>query len=283
MHPAAVLVHYRHAELTSRCLSSLLEHCPGLARIYIVDNSPGDGSLTNLQAQYSDERLCWLPQTENTGFGGGCNAGIQAALQDHCDSVLLLNNDAWVDTDIVAQFSHASAEYHHRALLTGYVREPDGRLWYAGGDFSLYTARASHYQQAFSEPQRVSFATGCLMWLPRSVLTAVTGFDPDYFLYLEDVDLSLRLSQAGLDMICLPDITVYHEPSSSTGGRASALSVYYQNRNRWLLLRRHGKGRHWLVFIPFYTLGLLKRLLTGQGRISLAALRDGLLGRWGRR
>ncbi len=281
--PAAVLVHYRQAALTARCLDSLLTHCPSLKAIYIVDNSPGDGSLTELQEQFKDLRVRWLPQTGNLGFGAGCNAGIKAALAEQMDAVLLINNDAWVEQDIIRRFADASLEYAHQALLTGCIYEPDGQIWYAGGEFSLYTARAEHHHQMLSQSQSTDFASGCLMWLPLPLINVIQGFDPEYFLYIEDVDLNLRVSQAGFKIVCLADISIRHAASSSTGGRASETSVYYQNRNRWLLLRRHGKIRHWLVFVPFYLLGFAKRLLSGQARVSFAALWDGLLGRWGQR
>lgn len=280
---AAVLVHYRQAALTARCLDSLLTYCPSLNAIYIVDNSPDDDSLAELQKQFQNVRVRWLPQTGNLGFGAGCNAGITAALAEQMDAVLLINNDAWVEQDIVSRFAEASLTYAHHALLTGCIYEPDGQIWYAGGEFSLYTVRAEHHHQVPSQPQETAFASGCLMWLPLPLLKVIQGFDPDYFLYIEDVDLNLRVSQAGFRIVCLPDVSIRHAASSSTGGRASETSVYYQNRNRWLLLRRHGKFRHWLVFVPFYLLGFVKRLCSGQARVSFAALCDGVLGCWGQR
>lgn len=279
--PAAVIVHYRKHALTARCLASLLQHCPGLSRIYVVDNSPGDGSLAELQAQFSDQRLVWLPQTHNLGFGEGCNAGMRAALAQGATAVLLLNNDAWVEDDTVAAFVAAEARYHGKALLTGCVAEPDGRLWYAGGDYDLSRVGTRHWTTPTERERQVPFVSGCLMWLPRALIEACGGFAPDYFLYLEDLDLCLRMQRLGFSLVCLPEILAVHAPSSSTGGRSQPLSVYYQNRNRWLLLRRHGRLRHWLAFVPLYALGLLKRCLSGQARSSLQALRDALRGRWG--
>ncbi|HEY9840768.1 MAG TPA: glycosyltransferase family 2 protein [Candidatus Obscuribacterales bacterium] len=282
MHPAAVLVHYRQAQLTARCISSLLDHCYDLQAIFVVDNS-SDDSLGSLQRQFSDPRIHWLPQPSNLGFGEGCNAGIAAALASGADAVLLINNDAWVEQDILTALNEASRRYHHRALLTGQIFTPDGQLWYAGGDYSLYTVRTRHWTRPLQRERRVPFACGCLLWLPRPLLEALTGFAPDYFLYLEDLELCLRARQAGFPIVCLPQVQIRHSPSSSTGGRDSPLAVYYQNRNRWLLLRQHGRLRHWPVFVAVYLLGFLRRLLKPQRRASLAAVADALSGKWGKR
>lgn len=280
MHHVAILVHYRHAELTARCLSSLIEHCPQLG-IYVVDNSPGDGSLETLQRRFAGQDIEWLPQRDNLGFGGGCNAGIATALAAGAEAVMLINNDAWVESDVATAFDDASRRYRDKALLTGCIYEPDGRIWYAGGDYSLYTVRTRHRHSPPDREYRVPFASGCLLWLTRPVLAELKGFDPDYFLYLEDLDLSLRASCAGLPIVCLPQVRIRHQASATTGGARHPLSVYYQNRNRWRLLRAHGRLRHWPIFVPFYLLGLLRRL-TGPGRgASLRALRDAFRGQWG--
>lgn len=282
MHPAAVLVHYKHRELTRRCLGSLLEHCPTLTAIYIVGNS-GAADLAELAAEFLDARLHWLPQPENLGFGIGCNRGIEAALTDGADAVMLINNDAWVEADIVAAFVAADRRYHGKALLTGEIYTPEGLIWYAGGDYSLATARTRHWQAPLAREKRVPFACGCLMWLPKSLLAKVPGFAQDYFLYLEDLDLCLAARREGFAIVCLPEVRIRHQPSSSTGGRESPLAVYYQNRNRWLLLRRYGRMRHWAAFLPFYAIGFVKRLFSPQAAASRAALFDALRAKWGPR
>lgn len=281
-HPAAVIVHYRHQELTARCLESLLSHCPDLKAIYVVDNSPESESLNYLQQRFQAAIICWLPQPENLGFGAGCNAGIQAALSQGADSVLLINNDAWVKSDIVKTFAQASARYHHKAILSGRILTPEGQIWYAGGNYSLYTARTFHNLSSGLSERRVAFISGCLMWLPAQILNELQGFAKNYFLYLEDLELCLRAQQAGFGLVYLPEVSVYHQVSSSTGGRDHPRSVYYQNRNRLLLMLTHARFRHWLIFLPFYLLGYLKRLRTPSRKASQQALRDALRGHWGR-
>lgn len=282
MHPAAVLVHYRHPELTARCVASLVAHCDGLEAIYIVGNGEAP-ALRDLARRFEDPRLHWLIQPENLGFGAGCNRGMRAALAAGADAVLLINNDAWVEDDVVAAFCAAEQRYRGQALLTGQIFTPSGARWYAGGDYDLATVRTRHWTRPLQHERRVPFACGCLLWLSRPLIEEVGFFDEAYFLYLEDLDLSLRVQRAGHPIVCLPEVRIRHAPSSSTGGRLSPVSVYYQNRNRWLLLARFGRLRHWLSFVPFYLLGWLRRRFTPQAAASRAALRDALRRKWGPR
>ncbi|MBF2055155.1 MAG: glycosyltransferase family 2 protein [Candidatus Sericytochromatia bacterium] len=286
MHIAFVIVHYRQLALTHRCLQQLLQTQQSHFSIYLIDNASADGSLEDLQSAFAaDSRLHWLPQNQNLGFGGGCNAGIAAALADGADGVLLLNNDAWPEADLLGPLTKTVQHYGPRALITGWIDDAEGRPWYRGGHYALWRVATWHHLQPRSAAvYPVRFASGCLLWLPRAALQQLQGFDARYFLYLEDLDLCLRARAAGLPLLCQPALRVRHQASASTGGSRSALSVYYQNRNRWLLLQAHGKAWHWPVFIVVYALGLGKRLLQpGLRQPSLRALRDALLQRWGPR
>lgn len=284
MHSAVVILHYRHAALTQRCLESLLPALGPQDTVWVVDNASHNGSLESLQRCFPQAAIRWLPQADNLGFAGGCNAGIDAALADGAEAVLLLNNDTQVRADMLTHFREAHGRYRGQAVLTGCIDTPDGEPWYRGGHYSLWSVRTTHWHYPLQQEQSVPFATGCLLWLPRAVLAAVPHLDPAYFLYLEDLDYCLQVRAAGFPLVCLPQIQILHAASSSTGGRESPLSVYYQNRNRWRLLIRHGRLWHWMVFLPVYLVGFLRRLRLplAQRQASIQALADALRGCWGR-
>lgn len=282
---AIVIVHYCQAKLTLRCLNSIFTHCQGEYTIYLVDNASPDGSLATIRKQVQDPRLVCLPQTENLGFGVGVNQGVEAALQDGAEAVLLLNNDAWVEHDILRPLLANSQANQDRALLSGEIRTPEGTLWYGGGQFSLWNIRVQHILKAVSKPRKTRFMTGCYLWIPAGVWRKLKGFDTRYFLYLEDLDLSLRAFQQGIPMLLLPGIAIKHVGSASTGGRNSLISVYYQNRNRFLVAQEHATRTQRFFFYFYYALGFCKRVLTGRTSrtASLWALKDALAKSWGKR
>ncbi len=281
MHIALVLVHYRQAELTRRCLRSLLAYLEGSYSIYVVDNASADGSLECLSAEFEADGIVFLPQSHNLGFGEGCNQGMWQALQDGAEGVLFLNNDTWVSRDILIPLRQASQDYGHQALLSGQIYTASGDVWFSGGYYSLSWMRVEHCQEPLRKAQQTRFISGCLVFLPAEACRQLQGFDPRYFLYLEDLDLCLRARKQGFALICLPEVQVFHAVSASTGG-AAGLGVYYQNRNRWLIMRQFARFYHWPCFVLVYSLGFLKRLLfTGVRRASWQALQDALHQRWG--
>lgn len=282
MHPAIVVIHYRHQHLTASCLTALLQ-ADADTPIFCVDNGSHNGSLAFLQAQFP--QVAFVAEPVNRGFGGGCNAGIRAAQQAGYQHILILNNDIHVDQPIAQQFLAVSERYQHQAILGGTIEAEDGSNWFSGGHFSLWSARGQHFTTPHPEGP-VDFLTGCMLWLPGPVLERLGGFAEEAFLYLEDVELCLRAQGLGIPLIYTPEIRIWHRVSASTGGAASPLSIYYQNRNRWWILRRYGKWYHWLSFLPLYGLGYLKRQIQLRGearRASQQALQDGWQGHWGYR
>lgn len=281
MQIAIVLVHYRQLALTRRCLQTLLAYLQEPFTLYVVDNASTDGSLEILIAEFG-ERVVFLPQVQNLGFGEGCNQGMWRALEAGAEGVLFLNNDTWVSQDILQPLRQASQAYGHQALLSGQIYTASGEIWFSGGHYSLMSMRVTHTQQVLTRAQATRFITGCLIFLPAEICRRLRGFDARYFLYLEDLDLCLRARAEGFALICLPDVQVFHAVSASTGGSAG-LGLYYQNRNRWLIMRRFASAYHWPVFILIYGLGFLKRLLllAGKRRLVWRALQDAYLQNWG--
>lgn len=229
-----VLVHYGHAPTTAKCLSSLLKHTTAI--LYVVDNASPDDSLAQLQQQFLNPRLQWLALPNNRGYGAGANAGFALAWQQGMNSVLLLNNDTWIQDDVAAILDTYSQHYQHQALLTGTIYQPDGQIWYSGGWIDLPAVRAYHRHHAASLG-KVHFISGCMLWVTRPVFERLGGFDESFFMYWEDGDLSFRATALGIPMIYVPEAHIWHQVSAST---PQAMAQYYQNRNRWAMIRQYG-------------------------------------------
>jgi GT2 family glycosyltransferase len=109
-------------------------------------------------------------------------------------------------------------------------------------------------------------------------LEAVGTFDEELFAYAEDADWSLRARKLGLTLLVVPDGTVRHKVSASTGGEGSPDALYYSTRNLLTVCERHaplgafGTWRRRLVAIG----ALLAQALAGKRRrAGLKAVRDG--------
>ena len=100
---SVVIVNWRAPAETLGAVDGLRMQTISPRRIYVVDNGSGDDSMDQLHAALSsDPRVVLLANTQNLGFGGGCNRALTEAIDDGSDFVWLLNNDARPDPDCLA-------------------------------------------------------------------------------------------------------------------------------------------------------------------------------------
>ncbi|MEO6508935.1 MAG: glycosyltransferase family 2 protein, partial [Patescibacteria group bacterium] len=129
----------------------------------------------------------------------------------------------------------AGYEYHNDR----YSKDELGKvIWYAGGTvlwdhaFTPHTGVDEVDKGQFDNENEVEFITGCLMCFDETVIKKVGLWDPDYFLYYEDADFSVRASRAGIKLIYDPSIVLWHKVSQTTEGSGSAFHQKYQEKNR---------------------------------------------------
>jgi hypothetical protein len=166
------------------------------------------------------------------------------------------------------------------------------RVWCAGGrlDFrqnlSTLLGNGDPDGPRWQSDADVDYVAGCALVVRREVLEEVGLFDADYFAYMEDVELGLRVRDAGWAVKIIGRSRAYHAPSSATGGGYGARRKWMQALNSVRFLRQHGRLVHWLRFLIFdvATLPVLivVRTARGDGAAALAKAKgvwDGLLGR----
>lgn len=262
LHVSIIIVNYNSSKDTIECLKSLSKiSTTGFKHnILVVDN----GSLDELVLPKSlqNNTIDLIRSEANKGFTGGNNLGIYYAIEKYnSDYVLLLNNDTTVDKKFLKNminlagsdprigmvgskiFFSKGSEFHRDSYQKS---ELGNVLWYAGGSIDWKHLVAFHRgvdevdRGQFDQENESDFITGCSMLVKREVLEKVGVFDKRYFLYLEDVDWSVRTQNAGYKLAFAPDSIVYHKNAGSSGGSGSSIHEYYQTRNRLLFAYKHG-------------------------------------------
>jgi len=194
----------------------------------VVDNASTDGSLAQVRRRFPDVRL--LSNERNLGFGAGCNVGIRDALERGAEFVLLVNQDAAVSPALV-ELLVACAEQHPRAGVIGPKTlstepMPDGRprLLYAGSWRRRLPLRQTipGIEQADAggpaKALRTDYVWGHGMLLRAAALREVGLFDPEFFMYYEDLDLCRRMRAAGWEVWYAPRAVMWH--AALDGARA---------------------------------------------------------------
>jgi len=233
-----VIPNFNGARYLENCLRSLQSQTHTKIEIVVVDNASEDNSAAMIQAVAPEAIL--LQQTRNLGFAGGADAGIRAC---HGEWIAVLNNDAEAARDWLAECVHAIHRHPDAAFLAGKILEfSNRRRLFSAGDCYLRAGigyRRGQEQQDginFQEECEIFSASGCAALYRRDVLAKMEGYDEDFFAYLEDVDLGLRLQAAGYRGYYVPRAEVYHYGAATSGGEFSPLAVRLRTRNSLLLL-----------------------------------------------
>jgi GT2 family glycosyltransferase len=267
---------------TAACIESLQSGCYPDLRIIVIDNGTPQDVAASLENRFPDVVYCRLPQ--NLGFTGGNNRGIERALDEGCDYVLMLNNDTVVEPDCVTQLVQAAEADRNAGAVGGqifYFDEPK-RIWFAGGDFSRMRGTGLHRTVggrqrpvAATGTEEVSFLTGCCMLVPADVLRKVGGLEEDFFAYIEDVEFCLRLRTAGYKVLYAPAARLFHKVPV-VEPEIPPHKIDLRDRNRRRLARRRFTAVDQLRFALFF---YPSRLLQA-GRYLLRGDRARLMAVW---
>jgi GT2 family glycosyltransferase len=244
----AVVTHAPDERLLARTLASLAEAIAvartrgalGTARLYLVDNGPP--GLASMLGKLAEAALARAPGTAfqvisgqgNVGFGRGQNLALANAA---ADLHLILNPDVELDREALDAGLRYLASHENVGALTPAVRNPEGEREYLVKDYpsvgvlfvrgflprwlqGAFRTRLDAYELRHVDWDReqapVAIASGCFLLCRRRALDAVKGFDPGYFLYFEDFDLTLRLSKTTTVAYC-PQVRIVHH-----GGQAAS-------------------------------------------------------------
>ena len=209
-----VIPAWNSASVLPACLRSL--DGQGHTELIIIDNASVDGSASLAQELAPHARVISL--TENTGFSGASNLGIESSSNDY---VLLLNDDAVLRPGYVAGLCATLESEQGAASAVGkLIYEEAGQTYIdsAGIELCAYALRPGDRGQGqldrgqYDEPTRVFGASAAAALYRRSALLELgeAPFDPDLFAYYEDVDLAWRLARRGWSHQYVPSVQALH-------------------------------------------------------------------------
>jgi len=229
-----VPVHDR-AALTRRCLEAVLPGLPAGCEAIVVDDASGDDTPRVL----SDfgEAIRTVRLSRNAGFANACNAGAEAA---RGEALVFLNNDTeprsgWLQALLGYAESHPAAAVVGAKLLypkTEAVQHAGVVFGQDGYPHNLYAGFPPEHP-AVSRPRRLQAVTGACFLVRRQAFEEAGGFDTGFANSLEDVDLCLRIGEAGGEVHYCPAAEVVHLESASRGRESRFEQSVDLYRRRW--------------------------------------------------
>lgn len=288
----AVVLAWNQLPETLECLDSLLQTTYANIRYLLVDNGSTDQTSEIVAGRFPQVEICRLEP--NVGIARGYNHGIEQALERGADYVMVMNNDTLVHPEMVAYLVQAYRDRPDTGMAMPKIYHYYGdrrRLWYAGARWRPFPPGIKTIGMdqpdgpRFDQYFNVEFAPSCCLLIPRAAIQKVGQFDPGYYFYFDDWDLSARFRAAGYEILFVPQAHLWHKVSVTTQksekpGRwwrsmgKSSVRFYLQHyslpillmHTAWFVLREAAK----LKFnrIPAFTAGVADGLAEHRKRQS---------------
>ncbi len=257
-----IIPYYRRRDLLERCLDSLEQCSYPFTGIIVVDNGGTEAGLVFLVKRYRNARMVRLP--ENKGYAGGCNEGLKNSTADY---VVFMNDDTehdplWLDHLVKAALEDdrigalqpkilSLKPYKKGKKVFDYAGAAGGMIdrlgypWCLGRTFAGVELGRGQYDNG----QDIFWASGVAMLVKRAVAEKLGGFDEDFFMQMEEIDLSWRMRLAGYRVRSVPSSIVLHEGGASLPGGSSG-KIYFNHRNNVTMLLKNRSAAALLWLLP---------------------------------
>lgn len=219
-----VLVNYHNSGDTVTCIESILSNSNCSLKIVVVDNSvPKDLSLESLVLINDEIEVIF--NNENVGFGKANNIGIEWAKNHiYFNYLFLLNNDTIIQSDTLDVLTETLIANPSAGIATcriNFYDHPD-LIWYDGASINYQKGwpQITNYKKNVNDivPRgacEVEFVSGCAMMFTRESIESIGGFYPYFFMYCEDLELSIRAAELGWKLIYSDKTTILHKVQGS--------------------------------------------------------------------
>ena len=277
---AAVVVNYNARDHLRVCLESLAAE--GVAPVLVVDNGSSDGSRPVVEAAGA----LWLDSGGNLGYGRAANLGAADPRLAGAEFLLVCNPDLDLLPGCVAALADTLAGEPAVGIVGPRLSNPDGSLYPSARTFpdlvdamghglfglvapgNRFTRRYRLLDWDHRDRAEVDWVSGACFLTRRTAWESVGGFDPSYFMYMEDVDLCWRLGRAGWRVVYQPAAEVVHTQGVSADQHPYRMLAAH-HRSMWRFARRTSTGAR-RAALPLVFVGLVARLLVAATRRRMA-------------
>lgn len=292
---SVIIVSYNVKHFLSQCLDSLNQALAGLeSEVIVIDNDSKDGSQGLLKT-IPFSSLVYVLNDKNFGFAHAINQGIA---KSRGEFVLILNPDTLVGANAI----NGSINYLDNNQKCGavgvqmidgngnFLRESKRSIPTFGSAIFKFLGIASLFPHSkiFSayyaghldkdQNHQVEVLTGAYMMTRKSVLEKVGGFDDQYFMYGEDIDISLQIRKNGYYNYYLGESSIVHFKGEST--KKAKVKYHYHFFNSMFLFGKKNLSDNW-AFIGFLKIlilifGFIKFVQFQLSIVSIPILRFGV-------
>lgn len=218
-----IIVNYKGWSALEECLNSL-EHIHSKVlnlEVIVIDNCSNDGKFEVFKKQYSNFKF--ILNSGNNGFANGCNLGASIATSDY---YLFLNPDTTVDQENLETYFLNYIEHPEIALLSCLQIDEKGRFYKQNNLFptflTFFGIPRAIYKKVFKNKINSTFngdskflypewVTGAVILISKSWFNKVKGWNENYWMYMEDVELCKQISKCNGKVAISKSATIFHK------------------------------------------------------------------------
>lgn len=203
-----IIVSYNFEPWIDKCLASVFASTKPAA-VLVIDNNSNDNTVERIQSDYPQVIL--IRKNENLGFGKANNVGLSYALKNNYDFAFLLNQDAWIEKDMLEKLIVASEKNPDFGIISPVHLSSDGTALDHG--FANYSNRKTidELPQPASQLVELPFVNAAFWLLPIDTVKRIGGFSPLFYHYGEDRNYVLRTAFHDYKIGYLPNAFATHD------------------------------------------------------------------------
>jgi hypothetical protein len=288
-----IIVNWNAGQQLLDCIYSIRQHHNNLVEsVIVIDNASEDDSIAKVETlEALPFKLEITKNSSNRGFAAACNQGATLATADY---LLFLNPDTLLfENSLTIPYQFMLNPENEKTGICGIqLIEESGKVSRSCARFPtpllfflhslglnkikyLHKYDMHMHNWAHDSTQIVDHVIGAFFLVHKELFNKLNGFDERYFVYLEDIDFSLRMkTQLGLLSIYLTDAQAFHK-GGGTSSQVKAHRLFYSLRSRMLYAFKHFSSINaWLVMAITLLVEPITRILLAVAKINISDVKN---------
>ncbi len=274
---AIIIINFKKADYTIDCLKSILNISYNNFKIFLLDNG-SDGELkTKIRTEFNkNNRIVFLESKKNLGFAGGVNFVVKSIKKLNYTYLCLLNNDTCVDKNFLLELVKSSTLSGEENIYFPTILFWQSNIIQSAG-LKDYIPRIGQFYKKNSKytsslkTESFPYLSCCCILIKIKTFLELEGFNEKYFMYCEDIDLSMRAKKMGLKFFLTPKSKIWHGGAFSF----SPSATYYTTKNTLQIIKKYfpKKITEYLRFTFWFSLIFIFYLSKRKYEVSFAILK----------
>lgn len=230
-----IIVNYKSEQCILNCLASIYDKVSSLAGFeIIVVNNDKEEKLEKVVESYPEVKI--VPSGENIGFGAANNLGAQLASREY---LVFLNPDVEILSADIGTVLEEFRKNESLGAIGSRLITPEGKVqkWCTGREINLLDLARNNL--GFPRSRKIwkskvktetDWVAGTAFFIPKKLFNEMGGFDENFFMYFEDIDLCKRIRSLGKKILYFPEFCVRHRSGESYRDKKTQKRDYYNSQ-----------------------------------------------------